>query len=111
MRAIAGTNARQIVKRTPVPRGATALLDIGGSHGYYSVALCRKHPGLRDLETPNEGGQVAWIMSLYFALWSQSGAWSFDDMIRWQTAAGLWPHPSFRFRTIPGSGIRAATNA
>lgn len=47
MRAIAGTNAREVVRRTPVPKGATTLLDIGGSHGYYSVALCRKHPGLR----------------------------------------------------------------
>ena len=23
------------------------MLDIGGSHGYYSVALCRRHPSLR----------------------------------------------------------------
>ena len=23
------------------------MLDIGGSHGYFSVALCRRHPGLR----------------------------------------------------------------
>jgi tRNA A22 N-methylase len=30
-----------------VPRGARDLLDIGGSHGYYSVALCRRHPTLR----------------------------------------------------------------
>ncbi|HME90837.1 MAG TPA: class I SAM-dependent methyltransferase [Myxococcaceae bacterium] len=61
------------------------------------------------LETPNKGGQVAWIMNFYFALTSQSGAWSFDDMIRWQTAAGLRPKPSVLFQTIPGSGIQAAT--
>lgn len=48
-------------------------------------------------------------MNFYFALTSQSGAWSFDDMIRWQTAAGLRPKPSVRFQTIPGSGIQAAT--
>jgi predicted O-methyltransferase YrrM len=23
------------------------MLDIGGSHAYYSVAICRRHPGLR----------------------------------------------------------------
>ena len=61
------------------------------------------------LETPNQGGQIAWIMNVYFSLTSQSGAWSFDDMIRWQTAAGLRPRRSFRFQTIPGSGIQAAT--
>jgi 2-polyprenyl-3-methyl-5-hydroxy-6-metoxy-1,4-benzoquinol methylase len=192
MRALAGTNAAEVVKRVPVPGGATALLDIGGSHGYYSVAICRKHSRLRAtvldlpqaveqarpileaekmgdrvqhragdvlqtdlgeaqydavlisslvhhfddgtnaklmkriaralrpggsvsiidyirLESPNQGGQVAWVMNLYFALMSQSGSWSFDDMIRWQTVAGLRPHASFRFRTIPGSGIQAAT--
>lgn len=192
MRALAGTNAAEVVRRTPVPRGATALLDIGGSHGFYSVSLCRKHPSLRAtildlpqavahagpilaaermgdrvqhragdalttdlgeasydvvlisslvhhfddatnvalmqriaralkpggsvsiidyirLETPNEGGQVAWIMNFYFALTSQSGAFSFADMQRWQRAAGLTPRPSARFQTIPGSGIQSAT--
>jgi SAM-dependent methyltransferase len=46
MRALAGTNAHEVVKLTPVPSGARKMLDIGGSHGYYSVALCRKHAGL-----------------------------------------------------------------
>ena len=30
-----------------MPDWATDVLDIGGSHGYYSVALCRRHPELR----------------------------------------------------------------
>ena len=63
------------------------------------------------LETPNRGGQLAWVMNFYFALTSQSGAWSFDDMIRWQSAAGLRPRKSFRFLTLPGSGIQSATKA
>jgi SAM-dependent methyltransferase len=25
------------------------MLDIGGSHGYYSVVICRRHPGLRSV--------------------------------------------------------------
>ena len=34
-------------KRMPVPDGARDMLDIGGSHGYLSVAVCRRHPELR----------------------------------------------------------------
>ncbi len=194
MRALAVTSAPEVVKRTPVPPGARAMLDIGGAHGYYSVALCRKHPGLSStildlpqaiehsapilaredmgdrvlhragdalhedlgegrydlifisslvhhfddatnvelarkcaralrpggvyaildyirLESPNEGGQVAWLMNFYFALTSRSGAWSFADMNRWQTAAGLVPRRPVRLRTIPGSGLQAAHKA
>jgi 2-polyprenyl-3-methyl-5-hydroxy-6-metoxy-1,4-benzoquinol methylase len=47
MRSLAGAFAAEAVRRLPVPRGATDLLDIGGSHGYYSVALCRRHDRLR----------------------------------------------------------------
>jgi SAM-dependent methyltransferase len=46
MRALSALGAREIVRRTPVPRGATAMLDIGGSHGYISAAMCRRHPRL-----------------------------------------------------------------
>jgi predicted O-methyltransferase YrrM len=47
MRAMANAAAGETVRRMPVPKAATEMLDIGGSHGYYSVALCRKHNGLR----------------------------------------------------------------
>jgi len=46
MRAMASALSAEAVRRIPVPKGASALLDIGGSHGYYSVALCRRHEGL-----------------------------------------------------------------
>jgi 2-polyprenyl-3-methyl-5-hydroxy-6-metoxy-1,4-benzoquinol methylase len=49
MRALAGTAAAETVRRLPVPHGATQMLDIGGSHGYYSVALCRRHKNLRSV--------------------------------------------------------------
>jgi SAM-dependent methyltransferase len=194
MRALAGTNADEVVRRTPVPDGAHKMLDIGGSHGFYSVALCRKHSGLSAtiidlpqaiehaapllareemgervvhragdaladdfgenqydlilisslvhhfddstnselarkcaralrprgflaimdyirLDSPHEGGQVAWLMNFYFALTSRSGAWSFEDMKRWQRTAGLLPRKSIRFQTIPGSGLQAAMKA
>lgn len=47
MRAMAGAFSGEAVRRMPVPSKPTRMLDIGGSHGYYSVALCRKHAGLR----------------------------------------------------------------
>jgi SAM-dependent methyltransferase len=47
MRSNAGVLAPLLARRVPVPEGARDLLDIGGSHGYFSVALCRRHPGLR----------------------------------------------------------------
>jgi hypothetical protein len=36
----------EVVNRVRVPRGATQLLDVGGSHAGYSVLFCRKHPDL-----------------------------------------------------------------
>jgi hypothetical protein len=46
-RAHALWSAPEVARRVPVPRGARTLLDIGGSHGHYAAALCRRHPGLR----------------------------------------------------------------
>jgi SAM-dependent methyltransferase len=47
MRAIAGLSANEVARRIPIPKGARTMLDIGGSHGYYSVAICRRRRGLR----------------------------------------------------------------
>ena len=47
MQANARLSAPELARRVKVPRGARLMLDIGGSHGYYSVALCRRHRGLR----------------------------------------------------------------
>ena len=54
MRAMASAFAGEAVRRMPVPSDARQMLDIGGSHGYYSVALCRRHKRLRSviLELP-----------------------------------------------------------
>jgi hypothetical protein len=46
MRDVAANPAVELAKRMPVPRGATRLLDIGGSHGLYSAELCKRHPAL-----------------------------------------------------------------
>ena len=47
MRAQAGILAPILARLMPVPNDARTMLDIGGSHGYFSVALCRRHPQLR----------------------------------------------------------------
>src|SRR5918999_5441431 len=186
MRAQANVLATFLARRVPVPTGARDMLDIGGSHGYFSVVLCRKHPTLRatvlDLPSavehaaplleregmgervvhragdalvddlgeaaydlilifslvhhfdaatnrqlvsraaralrpggylvigdalgpsaPGKGGQQGAFFDLYFALTSQSGLWSFDDMREWQAAAGLAPRKSISL--VPGGGF------
>lgn len=47
MRAIAGIAGREVAWRTPVPRHASRMLDLGGSHGHFSASICRRHPQLR----------------------------------------------------------------
>lgn len=44
--AMADRQAPAAARTIPVPRGATRLLDVGGGHGLFSVALLRRHPGL-----------------------------------------------------------------
>ena len=46
MRSLAALALDEFGLRTPVPRHATALLDVGGSHGAYAARLCHRHPGL-----------------------------------------------------------------
>ncbi len=178
-------------RRIPVPAGSRDLLDLGGSHGLLSAALCREHPGLRavvldlpealehaapildregmgervvhrpgnaltdDLgieawdvvllsnlahhfddatnrelarrvaralrpggiyaiveifrrESPTESGQIGALFGLYFALTSQSGTWSFEEMAAWQRDAGLQPRKPVRLRKSPGFGLQIA---
>ena len=61
-RAHALWSAPEVARRVPVPSGASTLLDIGGAHGHYAAALCRRHPALRatvlDLPDAVEEGQA-----------------------------------------------------
>jgi len=54
MRDLSVNAAKELAGKVPVPKGATRMLDIGGSHGLYSVELCKRHPGLTStvLELP-----------------------------------------------------------
>ena len=47
MRSIASLAAPEVVQCTPVPTRAQNMLDVGGSHGYFSVTLCRRYPDLQ----------------------------------------------------------------
>ena len=47
MRDLSAGRSREVARKLPVPPGATRLLDIGGSHGLYSIELCKRHPKLR----------------------------------------------------------------
>lgn len=42
-----GMPARWVAGHLPLPRTARQMLDLGGSHGYFSVAICRRYPKLR----------------------------------------------------------------
>jgi SAM-dependent methyltransferase len=46
LRALAGVSSAEVARVTPVPRGATRLLDLGGAHGRFAAALLRRHPRL-----------------------------------------------------------------
>jgi SAM-dependent methyltransferase len=194
MRTLSGIAAPEIVKRTPVPAGATTMLDIGGSHGFISVAMCRRYGSLHavvlDLPAavrhaapilakeamgdrvvhragdaladdlgeaqwdfvyiaqlvhhfdeltnrrfmqrvaralkpggvvcivelirpgkPGESGQMGALLDLYFALTSQSGTWSIEEMTSWQRDAGLTPLRPIRLRTVPGAAEILARRA
>lgn len=37
----------EVLKIVTLPRNARRLLDLGGSHGLYSIELCKRHPDLR----------------------------------------------------------------
>ncbi|HEX9941604.1 MAG TPA: class I SAM-dependent methyltransferase [Thermoanaerobaculia bacterium] len=191
MRSASSTWAAEVARRTPVPKGAKDMLDIGGSHGHLSAAICRRHPGLRsvildlseavehaapllaeagmgdrivhragnaltdDLGTeawdlvfvanlvhhfddatnrelarkiaralrpggvfviqelhrphsPKEAGQIGALLDLYFAVTSEAGTWSFEEMADWQREAGLKPLKPIRFVTAPGNGQQSA---
>jgi 2-polyprenyl-3-methyl-5-hydroxy-6-metoxy-1,4-benzoquinol methylase len=47
LHALSRVSEREVARRTPVPRGATRLLDIAGGHGRFSAAIVRRHRGLR----------------------------------------------------------------
>jgi hypothetical protein len=47
-------------------------------------------------------------LDLFFALTSEAGTWSFEEMAAWQRDAGLLPRRPIHLRTAPGVGLQAA---
>ncbi len=46
MRDLSVNAAKELAGKIPISKNATSMLDIGGSHGLYSIELCKKYPGL-----------------------------------------------------------------
>lgn len=65
MVAASNTEAREFGRRAPIPKSATRMLDIGGSHGQHSVALCQKRPALTSiiLDLPQAIEQAAPLLA------------------------------------------------
>ncbi len=54
MRDLSVNTAKELAGKIKLPANTTKMLDIGGSHGLYSIELCKKHPALSStiLELP-----------------------------------------------------------
>lgn len=54
MRDLSINVAKELAKKIKLPAGTTRMLDIGGSHGLFSIELCKKYPSLSStiLELP-----------------------------------------------------------
>lgn len=194
MRSLARFSAGEVARRIRISLGARAMLDIGGGHGTYAVAFCRRHPqltatildlpqavetaapilaeekmGERVVHRPGNAltedfGQEQWdlifvahlihhfdraanealvrraadalrpngvvaildvlrstspkgasqtgaLLDLYFAVTSNSGTWSYDEIVRWFRQAGLVPGKGIYLRTAPGISVMTATKA
>lgn len=44
---LARLSAPEVAKAVALPDGARSVLDVAGAHGWFSAALCDRHPGLR----------------------------------------------------------------
>ena len=184
MRALARLSAGEVARRLRLPSGARTMLDVGGGHGSYSVAFCRRNPQLQasildlpaavesagpilaeekmaqrvvhvpgnaltedlgedkwDLifishlvhhldraaneglirrasrglragatlaildvlrpSSPNATGQTGALLDLYFAITSNSGTWSYQEITGWLEGAELCPGRVISLRSAP----------
>jgi len=53
-------------------------------------------------------GQIGGRLDFYFAMTSESGTWSAEEMSRWQREAGLIPRKTMRLRIARDIGVQAA---
>jgi 2-polyprenyl-3-methyl-5-hydroxy-6-metoxy-1,4-benzoquinol methylase len=63
MRDLSINAAKELGKKLKLPKDASQMLDIGGSHGLYSIELCKNNPGVSStiLELPGAIDQASKI--------------------------------------------------
>ncbi len=44
---ISRTNYKEVAGKVPVAKSALKMLDLGGSHGLYSIEICKRNPNLK----------------------------------------------------------------
>lgn len=67
MRDLSINTAGELAKKIKLPVSATKMLDIGGSHGLYSIELCKKYPNLHStiLELPGAIDRASQIAAMH----------------------------------------------
>ena len=67
MRDLSVNAAKELAGKIPISKNATSMLDIGGSHGLYSIELCKKYPALKStiLELPGAMESASAIAKRY----------------------------------------------
>ena len=67
MRDLSVNAAKELAGKIPLSKNANTILDIGGSHGLYSIELCKKYPGLKStiLELPGAIDSASAIAKRY----------------------------------------------
>jgi len=58
--------------------------------------------------SPGAEGQTGALLDLFFAVTSESGTWSLEELTDWQREAGLEPHKPIRLKSGPATHIQAA---
>lgn len=194
MRCLARLTAGEVARRVKLSPNPRTMLDVGGGHGAYAVAFCRRHKRLaatildlppavetaapilaeegmgarvvhrpgdaltEDLgesawdlifmshlvhhfdagtnavllkraaralrpggvvailevlrsASPDAGNQTGALLDLYFAVTSNSGTWSREEISGWQTEAGLRPGKPVPLRTAPGITVLTASKS
>jgi 2-polyprenyl-3-methyl-5-hydroxy-6-metoxy-1,4-benzoquinol methylase len=85
MRDLSINTAKELAKKIKLPATASTMLDIGGSHGLYSIEICKKYPSLSStiLELPgaiDRAGKIAAAHGLTERIKYKTGNALFDDL-------------------------------
>ena len=59
--------------------------------------------------SPNTSSQTGALLDLYFAITSNSGTWSYEEITGWFKQAGLRPDRTIKLRSTPGITVMTAS--